>query len=138
MNINQCIVTFTGHDTNPSIPKYRPLFLEHFDKKGNDAQNQVLKEPRISHCKQNNVESVEQPAQALKDLANVNQEALLTKVIATEDVYLIQNDVDEPIGYVHDIPKLPQAIDNLIDLHSNVMLQGPECEFVRNIKQIFL
>lgn len=130
------LLTFSGHDTNPSIPKYRPLFLEHFDNKCNNAQSQLLKEPHVSHCKPNNVEPIEQPVQA--NSVNVKEDAISTKVFPTEDLLLIHNNLDGPIGYVRNIPNIPQAVDNLVDLHSNVMLQGPECDFVRHIKRIVL
>lgn len=34
---------FLGHDTNPDKPKYRPLFLDHFDKKEAEAASFVTK-----------------------------------------------------------------------------------------------
>lgn len=41
MTVN--IFLFAGHDTNPDKPKYRPLFLDHFDKKEAEAVNFVTK-----------------------------------------------------------------------------------------------
>lgn len=52
---------FLEHDTNPDKPKYRPPFLDHFDRKKIDAMNSVATTPAEYEQKLNNSTTSQTP-----------------------------------------------------------------------------
>lgn len=52
---------FSEHDTNPDKPKYRPPFLDHFDRKKAEAINSLVQQPLAVLLDSNDVTPVIPP-----------------------------------------------------------------------------
>lgn len=83
--------TMKRHDTNPDKPKYRPLFLEHFDKK--EAENNLLGSNFINDQKENlqevpkmQVPAKNTPQQIQQQMQNIPQ----TEACDTDEQHLQQ------------------------------------------------
>lgn len=109
-----------GHDTNPGIPKYRPLFLDHFDKKETETQNQFIKNQDLNKTlSEPSGEKVpEEPA------TNSTSE----EVAPSAPESAAEEPEEVPLNFVPPHPQVVrQSADNIQCVN---LFQGPECEFV--------
>lgn len=128
-----------GHDTNPGIPKYRPLFLDHFDKKETETQNQFIKNQDLNK-NLNECEKLELPVKQVADPVVDSVEVLEKEeepVNASEPESQQNNQQQQPQQDqvpLNFVPNHPQVVRQSADTIQCVNLfQGPECEFVSNV-----
>ncbi|XP_063698869.1 serine/threonine-protein kinase 4 [Culicoides brevitarsis] len=141
MVINSDESTMKRHDTNPGIPKYRPLFLEHFDKKETETQNQFIKNQdlnkNLNDCEKllEVPAKVQQPAVQQENVPEDVDDVTLVGAVHQANNHHPQTEEQVPLNFVppnNGPAPPPQAVrqsDNNIQCVN--LFQGPECEFLK-------
>uniref|UniRef100_A0A336LX21 non-specific serine/threonine protein kinase n=1 Tax=Culicoides sonorensis TaxID=179676 RepID=A0A336LX21_CULSO len=136
MVINSDESTMKRHDTNPGIPKYRPLFLEHFDKKESESQSPFIKNQDLTKLNNDSSEKkmevpakVEQQIQLDDDKSPVNdieKADVIEQMIPNHESTNVNDQV--PLNFVQNQPPIRQSVENIQCVN---LFQGPECEFLK-------
>lgn len=82
--------TMKRHDTNPDKPKYRPLFLEHFDKK--EAEASVLGNSILLHEDGNSLQEVPKMQVPAKNTPQQIQQQLMSAPLQTTSTQMPEED----------------------------------------------